>query len=284
MKTSNKMLIGIAVALLVIPFSTMVFSSLSGRVDYDEYQRGVDAESAYLDAEDRFLLTTKLDKFKDVKFSSPNSSYIHLYLVESEEYGFKTNQPYKDELAYEVEKNGTLHFSMSADAPYPTIFIYAPNVDHVEFDNVRLGALNTEQDSLGLILNNYRHRQETMIAENPNLTFLHLTLNNADWTMRGSSPMFAQLKSIEIELNNSSMSLTSDYYNHILVEAKNSSFQINPAKGEDTTVGNLTVNTIGKSTISLEERVQIDSLSGTISDSTLVKMPYYLMGGLTNSK
>lgn len=277
MKASNKMLIGIAVALLVIPISTMVFSSLNGRVDYDEYRRGVAIESVKLDTEDKFLTTTKLEEFNDVKISSDDYSYLHVHLVKSDEYGVKINRTTHGELSYEIDEEGTLHISVpEVGSYYPTIFLFAPNIHHVEFDRVHIGALHTEQDSLSLFFNRM-HPNETVIEENPNLAFLHLNLNNSDWTMRGSSPMFEQLKSIEVELEDSSISLESDYYNEILIHANNSSFKIDPAKDSQAKIGRLTVNTLGKSTISLEERVRVDSLSGSISDSTLVKAPFYMM-------
>lgn len=283
MKTSNKMLIGIAIALFVIPISTMVFSSLNGRVDYGEYNRGIAAEGADLNTEDRFLSTTKLKEFKDIKFVSPSYAYLRLHLVKSNEYGVKTNRSNSSNLSYEVDENGTLLITLQNGSSHgPAIYIYAPDINHIEFDKVELGELRTEQDSLSLVLSNYRNRQETVITENLNLDFLHLSLNDAEWTMRGSSQMFAQLETLDIKLNNSKISLKSDHYNRVLVNAKNSFFQISPAKGKNTTVGALNVNTLGKSTVALEERVRIDSLSGVISDSTFVKLPYYMMGGLAS--
>src|SRR5690606_39830154 len=106
MKTSNKMLLSIAIALIVIPISIMVLSSLIGRVDYDEYRRGIATEGEDLNTADRFLSTTKLEKFKDVKLSSSKHTLVHLHLIQSKEYGIKINDQNSEALSHEIDEKG----------------------------------------------------------------------------------------------------------------------------------------------------------------------------------
>src|SRR5690606_10486170 len=210
MKTSNKMLMGIAVALLVIPITIMVFSSLTGRVDYDEYRRGIAAEGEDLNATDRFLSTTKLEKFKDVKLSSPNHTLIHLHLIHSEEYGIKIDNQNSEGLSHDIDQNGTLHISPEDRGYFHTIYLYAPSLERVVIDNIQIGELSSDQDSLSLVLNNSRNDNGILVTENPNLTYLHLTLNNAVWKMKGSNPMFEKLKTVRLDLDSSSITMESE--------------------------------------------------------------------------
>src|SRR5690606_41342160 len=104
MKTSNKMLLSIAIALIVIPISIVVFLSLTGRVDYDEYRRGIATEAEDLNTEDRLLSTTKLEKFKDVKFSSSKPTLVHLHLIHSKEDGININNQSSDAQYHEIDE------------------------------------------------------------------------------------------------------------------------------------------------------------------------------------
>lgn len=275
------MLIGIAVALLVIPITTIVYSSLNGRIDTDEYKRGIITEGEDLNAADRFLSTTTLEEFENVKLTSPNHISIQLHLVISSEYGVKTNYPNGEGLSYQIDEKGTLHIAPQDDGTYfYNIYLYAPNIKHIEVENIQINELYSEQDSLNLVLNNCKYSKETMLAENPNLSYLHLTLNKSDWTMGGSDPMFERLKMVRLDLDSSSVSLESEHYSQIIVDAKDSQFQLNPPDDTNPTIGTLRINTFGKSTVSLEGDIKIDSLSGSISDSTMVKLPYYMTDNL----
>lgn len=271
---------GIAVALLVIPITIMVFSSLTGRVDYDEYRRGIAAEGEDLNATDRFLSTTKLEKFKDVKLSSPNHTLIHLHLIHSEEYGIKKDNQNSEGLSHDIDQNGTLHISPEDRGYFHTIYLYAPSFERVVIDNIQIGELSSDQDSLSLVLNNSRNDNGILVTENPNLTYLHLTLNNAVWKIKGSNPMFEKLKTVRLDLDSSSITMASEHYNQIIVTGNDSQFKLTPPDNVVPTIGSLNLNMSGNSLLSLKDNTQIDSLSGTLSDSTTVNLPYYMIRNL----
>lgn len=284
MKTSNKMLIGIAVAILVIPISTMVFSSLSGRVDYDVYMRGVAEEGVDLNAEDNFLSTTKLEKFNKVRFSGSEYTFIELNLIKADGYAVKVSQSTDPELIYEIDDEGTLNISSTHNNRYfSNIYILAPDLKDIEVSNAQVGGIHTDVDSLNLVVTKSNHF--VRIGDNPNLKFLHLTVNESHLNLQSSkddNSLPLNLQDLHFSLNNSALTLQSGNYNQVLVNATDSKFEITPPRGRTTTVGALQLTAFGESNVTFGDDIQIDSLSGVISDSTIVRMPYYMTKNLSN--
>lgn len=248
---------------------------------YDEYRRGIATEGEDLNTADRFLSTTKLEKFKDVKLSSSKHTLVHLHLIQSKEYGIKINDQNSEALSHEIDEKGTLQISPQDDNGYfYEIYLYAPSIKRVEVDNLQIGELRSAQDTLSLVLNNSHNDNGALITENPNLTYLHLTLNNAVWKMKGSSSMFENLKTVRLDLDSSSVIMEPEHYNQINVIANDSQFKLAPPDNVIPTIGSLNLIMSGNSLISLKDNTQIDSLSGALSDSTTVNLPYYMIRSL----
>src|SRR5690606_492152 len=107
---------------------------------YDEYRRGIATEGEDLNTADRFLSTTKLEKFKDVKLSSSKHTLVHLHLIQSKEYGIKINDQNSEALSHEIDEKGTLQISPQDDNGYfYEIYLYAPSIKRVEVDNLQIG-------------------------------------------------------------------------------------------------------------------------------------------------
>src|SRR5690606_18940140 len=153
-------------------------------------------------------------------------------------------------------------------------------LERVVIDNIQIGELSSDQDSLSLVLNNSRNDNGILVTENPNLTYLHLTLNNAVWKMKGSNPMFEKLKTVRLDLDSSSITMESEHYNQIIVTGNDSQFKLAPPDNVIPTIGSLNLIMSGNSLISLKDNTQIDSLSGALSDSTTVNLPYYMIRSL----
>ena len=269
MKTSNKLLIAFAAALILVPILCIAFVS---RVYYEkgEYTSNMNETDSYgpegtitFPANGSAENITVLDK-----------SGIHLIVAINRDgkVGLKVSNNLKGLVSVQTDANGQLQIAVKSGKEeignLGKLTISAPLVRMLKISGSKGLSLQAEVDSLNLNLSNigsvdFKHQGQ--------LKFVKVS------TMKVSDISFAETNFLSASLNLNSTNVRSDmgsFDNLIINSAGTSTIDLNggdqavPGK----TINNLKINTLGKTDLKVLNMV-INQCSGKFSDSTSVQMP-----------
>ena len=269
MKTSNKLLIAFAAALILVPILCIAFVS---RVYYEkgEYTSNMNETDSYgpegtiaFPANGSAENITVLDK-----------SGIHLIVAINRDgkAGLKVSNNLKGLVSVQTDANGQLQIAVKSGKEeignLGKLTISAPLVRMLKISGSKGLSLQAEVDSLNLNLSNigsvdFKHQGQ--------LKFVKVS------TMKVSDISFAETNFLSASLNLNSTNVRSDmgsFDNLIINSAGTSTIDLNggdqavPVK----TINNLKINTLGKTDLKVLNMV-INQCSGKFSDSTSVQMP-----------
>lgn len=282
MKTTNKLLIGLAIALFVFPVGGMVIWTKSNRLDEKAYHQIINSETKEFETADKYLVRNKLNSFHKVSISSTQNASISLYLVKSKDFGYKITKGFEDRFTSEVNSDGLLILKAKENTKFfnASVYIFAPSFDDLELSTIQIATLETDSDSLHMTMNNVQTLQG--FADSKKMKMLNLTLNSSDISFPDEFP---HLENFSLQLNNSSLALGTQTYERINVTLDNSSLlPTSENTNKKLFIKDLNISATGKSTLGFFTQEQIGKLSGYISDSTTVLMPIYVYKNLLGSK
>ena len=278
MKTSNKLLIGFATALILIPILGMVYVSAT------QYRKGT-----YNDSLD---VVQKVEKFSSATegmtsraISSPFESVslpdglgmdFNIQLIQDEQFGIKISNNYQNRIAASIDKDGLLQLSVAnaksdekrGRNDHAIIYIYAPKVSSIAVANVQGLSVKSIADTLSL---NMSKVTAFYFDNGTQLKQLNLKANLVkELTLRKDD-----IKSINAVINDTKFAIETmslDYVN--LTTNGNSKIEVYKYEDDkkDQIIKNLVLNTNGIAEVTIEN-VKVDQCSGKFSDQTTVKMP-----------
>lgn len=279
MKTTNKILIGLAVALFVFPVGGMVIWAKSNRIDQKVYNQEVESEKNDFNTKDKYMVATKVNAFDKVSISSNENAYVSLFLIKSDVYGFKVSKGLEDKFTHQIDDHGRLFIKTKHDEKFfqGSVYIFAPTFDDIELATIQLHEIGSNLDSLRLTLKNVNSLK--MFGENKNLKSLYMVLDSSDagFLTKSDSEQVQNLDKLTLKMKNSSFSLGKQVYNKVIASLDNSSLiYMTENNSKQLYIKDLSVTTLGSSTLGSFNKDQIGNLSGRISDSTTVMMPLYM--------
>jgi hypothetical protein len=283
MKTSNKLLIAFASALILIPVLGIAIIS---RV---YYEKG-DSSSPGNTEMDTFGPVPKdmpalavSAPFESVNIKGADQFYLAIKLVTAEKPGVKYADNLKGVISATVDNKGQLQIIMKKSDQqrdnYTRVWIYGPHIKELNVENRTSMNLNAKMDSLQLNLTN------TGAAHfDPETNIGWLSVRTKD--VQEISFRETNTKSVNLDLNGTNVkSERSSFDNLSISAAGNAEIELNGGYGEtpDKVIKHLTLNTLGKAKVKIFN-MQIDQCSGKFSDSTQVEMPALNINQMYNSK
>jgi len=283
MKTSNKLLIAFASALILIPVLGIAIIS---RVYYEKGDSSAPGNTEM----DTFGPVPKdmpalavTAPFESVNIEGADQFYLAVRLVQAEKTEIRYADNLKGLISTTVDSKGQLQIVLKKSDQqrdnYTRIWIYGPGIKKLSIVNGRGLNLNAKMDSLQLSLINTGSGH---FDPETNIGWLSVRTDKVgEISFRETAT-----KSVSLDLNGTNVKSEMSSFDNLSINAAgNAEIELNGGYGEAAgkTVKHLTLNTLGKAKVRILN-MQIDRCSGKFSDSTQVEMPAVNINQMYNSK
>jgi hypothetical protein len=274
MKTSNKILIAFASALILIPLIGMVYiSRVEYKVGKDDEQKVY--ENDHFKSSSPDMASTAISQpFSAIQIKDAKGYTISIRLVEDKDYGVKVDDYLKDEISASVDANGELQLvvksTKNVGRTFARIIVYAPKINRFSIAKANQVSLYAKLDSLNFMVNN---TPSIYLDSDVKVNKLSIAANGEGdeiyMTHTAINSLNLALNAVNLNSNGCSFAnltvVTTAGKNKIEIRGDRES------KGEYT-INNLKLNTAAETDIKIKD-VNIDSCSGTVSDQAELTMP-----------
>jgi hypothetical protein len=259
MKTSNKILIGFAAALILIPVLGMVIVSAT------QYKMGDYKDPAYnFNNQKNGLSSITINKsFNGINIVDGQLSALSIHHEKSNDYGLRIDGVDTKDVKWSIDEQGILQVSYIGKEKIIGrnffIQVFSPKLKSVKASFVEFLVVSAPEDSLEMDIAHTKaisftrpYPQDTAkVKSEPYIKYLKLTLNNSTFNDNNN------YDNLDLSLSGkSTVSFSNDEYNK-------------KAIGK---IGNLKINTLDSAKVNFEN-IAIGKCSGSFSDQTKVQMP-----------
>lgn len=272
MKLSTKLLIGLGIALLIIPTVTTSYIVGHNSVDITVYNEILNQEGKDPNTKDTYLKTFKSNNFKRINITGSDSlNYvisIRLYIIKSDKYAVKIAKEDAERLTIRSDENGQLNIKFSAEDNLinTAIYIFTPDLQQIDLSNLMVNEFSTKQDELTIVgnkLSGFIMNNGTQIKKlNFILKYSQFATNNGEQ----DSPVSFNLNHLNFDLDSSNVNFAKNNYESVQIKAKDSQLYF-VGENEGRYLKTMNLETFGTSTIGFND-YQIGALSGRLSDET----------------
>ena len=277
MKTSNKLLIALAISLILIP---IIVVAITVKMNYTDKKNALkeNKNEEHFNTRSEGYLSEKISKsFTAVEILDGRGLELDIVLIKDDNTGVKISEEFKNLISYDVNDLGVLQisFKSAVEQKYrrAQLYIYAPNIvdfsaskgnslslwisnrDSLNLKASRIGSVWLNSDSKLNSLSMVADSVQQFSMDKKTITSLDLTLKNADFKTEAAS-----FRSLKINATGTS---------NIEIEGDES-------KKDKYLIDDLSIKTEGKSNINLTN-IKVNKASGSLSDSTKVNMPVYVL-------
>lgn len=271
MKTSNKLLIAFAAALIIIPILSSVYISKAYYIDGQSWS-DLEKQNDSFDGKSENMDAISLNRFDAINIADGKETTFYIRLVKDSKFGIKVNKSDKDFVKFSVDKDGKLQIELTEktkERRYINLLIYTPAVNTLSANNVSTIELNAKGDSLSVYLKKFNQLRFERSTQ-----FQKLSINAEDGNFFNIEKEIT--KSLTMKLTNTNfLSEWASYQDLNISSVGESTISV---KGDDRgekkeySIQHLTLNTSDKATVNFE-KIKIQKATGTLSDQTLVQMP-----------
>ncbi len=277
MKTSNKLLIALAISLILIP---IIVIAITVKMNYTDKKNALkeNKNEAHFNTPSEGYLSEKISKsFTAVEILDGRGLELDIVLIKDDNTGVKISEEFKNLISYDVNDLGVLQisFKSAVEQKYrrAQLYIYAPNIvdfsaskgnslslwisnrDSLNLKASRIGSVWLNSDSKLNSLSMVADSVQQFSMDKKTISSLDLTLKNADFKTEASS-----FRSLKINA----------------VGTSNIEIDGDESKKDKYIIDDLAIITEGKSNIYLTN-IKVNKASGSLSDSTKVNMPVYVL-------
>lgn len=276
MKTSNKLLMGLAISLLIIPLTVMILIAKANRIDNKTYDKMlVGAETTDSDVE-RYIKRYPVQAFQNIVINGSESSFLNIKIIVNDKFLFKATNDLAPYLEYKVDKDGKLNISLKAERNYQhgTLLIFSPNLKGITFNNVSVDGLSANTDSLNVeIIKGINFRfGESMKIKNLNL-FKKTTVDPQDVTIPEIIIEGAKIENLSADINSGYLTVNNTPLHSVDLKMKLAKAEFKNEEGKNISpIETLLLNSIGKNEVNFQH-IKINKASGNLSDETSIQMP-----------
>lgn len=272
MKLSSKLLIGLGIALFVIPIPTFTYILGNDRVDAKVYEDILKVEGNNPNSDDTYLKTFKTKNFNELQITGNQHGSVKLYLVKSDQYAVKIDKNNADALNVRVSENGQLLIDFKEDkhSYFKRIYIFTPDVKLLKLSNVHVGEFVAKLDELEIV---GEQVQDIHFSEETEINKLTLKLSKSAFGGNGQQRFL--VNQLVVDLDSSDINLVKQNYDHVFVQAKDSKVNFS-GENSEVKLKHLSVHTTGTTTIGLNDLV-VDQIDGQLSDESKTDFPVYLL-------
>ncbi|MBO9676221.1 MAG: DUF2807 domain-containing protein [Sphingobacteriaceae bacterium] len=271
MKTSNKLLITLAVLLIIVP---IIVVAINAKINYKPSTSGGFVEEQEINAEpfekvsqDRIAIPINTS-FSSVNVPDAKRIYLELHLIKSAKSGVKVPTDMKNDINFSINNTGALQISFSDKLNRSgnhhngvVILVYSPKIDELNLNNLSSLVLTAKVDTLNINMK----RSGSISFGSP------ITFSNLNGEFKGVINQTG-IKQLNVNLDNASFYSSNSSYKNLVISSKNSSINIQGGENSNNNIENLTINTFGKSDFKMEN-VIVNKISGSLSDETTIGMP-----------
>lgn len=277
MKTSNKLLISLAILLIAIP---IIVVAINAKVNYKE--RGIEDsyfgtqtindETFEQKSKDRLAIPLQTP-FKAIQFKDAKHFDVQLYVKQDSKYGIKIQDKFKNDLKYEIDANGVLQLSIKNFAENNgiekiVIVIYCPAISEVSVSNSNILEFSAHADAI------------TLNVDNTEDLFLTGDITNNDATGKTISVINpTKIGKLYLNLNKTKFSGFTNGFKDLYIVADKSEIEIgNIDENEQKPFpfDNLSIKTTDTSSVKMQN-VNLKSFTADFSDATTLQIPTPLL-------
>lgn len=278
MKTSNKLLIAFAAALILMPILGMVIVSATQykKGSHADIGDGIPKVESFKVATPNMTSIPIASAFTSVNVEDAKDLGLNIEFIKDEQFGVKISKDYKDVVFAILDNNGQLQLSIKGNKKekesrmrnYAMIYIYAPNLNSLTVANASDLIVKSTADTLNLKLNKIKSfyfnngtelkqlnldaiKVEKLILRRDKINAVNTIITDTKFAIESMS-----LADVSITTNGD---CTVEIYNNESGKAKQ-------------TINNLALNTNGIADVKMSETI-INNCSGKLSDETVVQMP-----------
>ncbi|WP_270087337.1 hypothetical protein [Sphingobacterium sp. SYP-B4668] len=275
MKSSNKLLIAMAVALLIVPVSMMYVVAKMNRVDATEYTTLTHDETTSLQTKDTYMTTIPLMAFNQVKIKGDGNVLVNLRLVKADKFAIKVSKEWEGAVEHTIDNAGDLELYVKNihDRHMATISIFSPSIAALSLTNIGLGSFVAEMDTFQIYLNDVSRFH---IGDEFKVNKLSVNAVKSEFPIYapgdGKEERAGGVQELTLDLDSSSVQLGKQHFGKVELRANNSNLIFISDQSERVvTMDTLHVLTTGVCTINIGD-TEVKKLSGTLSDETKTDM------------
>lgn len=270
MKTSNKLLIAFAAALILLPILGMVYASQALYTDRKNWTDVAKNDDSFSAASSNMASLT-LTPFQTINIADGKGFYFNVRLIKDAKYGVKIPENYKDAIKLSVDAQGQLQVELTAKNEgnnYITLLVYAPDTKGINLVGAEGMELNANVDSLSVNL-----KKTGRMAFDSDTKIGKLSVATEDVSTLSIEKEIA--KSLYLNLKNTNFtSEWASYQDLSIATAGNSTITVKGDEREvkEYSIENLTLTTTDIAKVGFEN-MTIRNCKGSLSDQTQVQMP-----------
>jgi hypothetical protein len=283
MKTSNKLLIALASALILVPIlGIAIVSGIYYEKDDRSAVRKEEMDTFGVIPKNMFAISIN-KPFRVVAIEGGNQVHLVVKLITDEKSGVKFSDNVKGLISASIDSNGQLQIVLKNAGKqrenFARISIYGPNINQLNVLGGKGMNLNAKMDSLQLNLTNTSSANFDTDTDIGKLSIRTMNVQNIFFRETGTKSVLLNLKDTNVKSDMSS------FDNLSIRAAGTSEIELNGGYSEqpEKVIKHLTLNTLGKANVKIVN-MQIDQCSGRFSDSTKVEMPAVNINQMYNSK
>lgn len=274
MKTSNKILIAFAGALILIPLLGMIYVS---QVQY-KTGRHEDMVDVVASSQKHFNTPTENmeskalpNAFSSINIEDAKNLGLYINFVQDENYGVKVPKELKDSVNFNVDATGQLQITLNMrpsknDRNFTTIIVYGKEIKQVDISNASFLYFDVTSDSVQLNL-----KKSGSVTLNKDITVNALRITTDEVEELAVNEI--KVKSLNVTLNGTNFKSDGSSYDNLSITASGKSeIQINGSDKGNHSIKNLFINTLHEADFKLEN-IKVEKCSGSFSDQTKVQMP-----------
>lgn len=276
MKTSNKLLTGLAITLLIVPLTVMIFIAKANRIDNKTYDKMLMGAETIGDDEDRFIKKYPVQAFQNVVINGSESSYLNVKIIASDKFLLKATNDLAPLIEYKVDQDGRLNIALKAEQNYQhgTLLIFSPTLKGITFNNVSVDRLSVNTDSLNVEITkgvNFRFGEDVKVK---NLHLVKKTIyQEQDVVIPGITIEDAKIENLRVDINAAYLTVNNTPLRNVDLKLKDAKAEF---KNEENRIiapiETLLLNSTGKNDVNFQH-VKINKTSGNLSDETSIQLP-----------
>ncbi|MCY1519887.1 hypothetical protein D9M68_546510 [compost metagenome] len=273
MKLSNKLLTGLAAALILIPLVGMIYVSQVKykKGTYRDMQSVSKQQDQHLNTPSNGMTQKELSAFTSVNLEVAGNWHLNVIVVQDQQPGIKIQNDMDKLTTLKVDEKGCLHIGINGDEEnrYRRLIIYSPSLQQLEVTKAKSVELSGAQDSLYL---NLRNLDRFSLAEGTKINRLKLDADKVG----AVSIDDVQLKSLLLNLGGASFYTAQSSFDELSILASGKAELQLGSDGGNTglyTIKHLNIQTSDNVSVKIGD-VKIERCSGSFSDqTTIVEMP-----------
>jgi len=270
MKTSNKLLIALAISLIIIPIIVIAINVKMNYSDKKTFFKHLKENNNFNSPLEGFE-SKEMPAFSEVNIADGDNSYINFNVIESNKSGIKIPEELTRLYDIKVDEHNVLQFTRkntNKKLNYAlTVYIYSNHVKSFDVAKAAGFILDIKSDSVQLNVTEVNRVSFQNLTEIGSLT----VKANKVGDLRFDN---AKNSNVAVELNNSNFSsLKSPFQSLNIRSMGRSNIEIVGDLNDKNKyrVDNLYIKTSGKSDLNVSN-IKVNKSSGSLSDSTSVSM------------